>query len=154
MVYFNEKDYNSDFSPYKVEKGDIVIAMSGATTGKIGVHKSDALLYLNQRVGKFIPLQNMLLNRYLFHFIQTKIPELLRIATGGGAQPNISSAQIKNIIIPLPPLKEQERIVSILDKFEKLTNDLSEGLPAEIKARRQQYEYYRDKLLTFNKIAS
>lgn len=51
--------------------------------------------------------------------------------------------------IPIPPLKEQERIVTILDKFDALVNDLSSGLPAEILARRQQYEYYRNRLLTF-----
>ena len=51
--------------------------------------------------------------------------------------------------IAIPPLEEQQRIVSILDRFDKLCNDISEGLPAEINARQKQYEYYRDKLLTF-----
>ena len=50
---------------------------------------------------------------------------------------------------PFPSVEEQERIVQILDKFDKLVNDISEGLPAEIEARQKQYEYYRDKLLTF-----
>ena len=53
------------------------------------------------------------------------------------------------LTIPVPPLEEQQRIVAILDRFDKLCNDINEGLPAEIKARQQQYEYYRDKLLTF-----
>lgn len=53
--------------------------------------------------------------------------------------------------IPLPPLEIQSRIVSILDRFEALTTDLQTGLPAEIEARRQQYEYYRNKLLTFER---
>ena len=52
--------------------------------------------------------------------------------------------------IPLPPLSEQERIVSILDRFDKLCHDIREGLPAEIELRQKQYEHYRDKLLTFN----
>ena len=51
--------------------------------------------------------------------------------------------------IPIPPIEEQERIVKILDQFDSLVNDISVGLPAEIKARREQYEYYRGKLLTF-----
>lgn len=58
---------------------------------------------------------------------------------------------IKEIEIPLPSLEEQERIVKILDRFDKLCNDLSEGLPAEIEARQKQYECYRDKLLSFDK---
>ena len=57
---------------------------------------------------------------------------------------------IKEIEIPLPPIEEQERIVKILDRFDKLCNDISEGLPAEIEARQKQYEYYRDKLLSFD----
>ena len=62
---------------------------------------------------------------------------------------DIKSVDLAKIVIPIPPIEEQERIVAILDRFEKLTNDITEGLPAEIKARQQQYEYYRNKLLTF-----
>nr|WP_246050460.1 restriction endonuclease subunit S [Asticcacaulis tiandongensis] len=60
---------------------------------------------------------------------------------------------MSQIKVPIPPLEEQERIVSILDKFDALVNDLSSGLPAEIRARRQQYEHYRDRLLTFREAA-
>ena len=68
-----------------------------------------------------------------------------------GSVPNINAEFVKRILIPIPPLSEQERIVSILDRFESLTTDLTSGLPAEIKARQQQYEYYRDQLLTFKR---
>ena len=61
----------------------------------------------------------------------------------------VTPDKLNDIIIPLPPLEEQERIVSILDRFDKLCNNIVEGIPAEIKARQKQYEYYRDKLLTF-----
>ena len=61
---------------------------------------------------------------------------------------------MENFKIPIPPLALQKEIVKILDKFDALVNDISEGLPAEIKARRQQYEYYRDKLLTFKELDS
>ena len=62
----------------------------------------------------------------------------------------MNANEIKSILIPVPSMEEQERIVSILDRFEALTTDLQSGLPAEIEARRQQYEYYRNKLLTFD----
>ena len=64
----------------------------------------------------------------------------------------VTPSALANITIPLPPLEEQERIVAILDRFDKLCNDLTEGLPAEIEARKKQYEYYRDKLLTFKQL--
>ena len=67
----------------------------------------------------------------------------------GGAQPGLAVSNLQKIQIPIPPLAEQERIVAILDKFDALVNDISIGLPAELNARRKQYEYYRDRLLTF-----
>ncbi len=70
----------------------------------------------------------------------------------GAAQPKLNQANLNRIEIPLPAFAEQERIVGILDKFDALVNDISIGLPAEIKARRQQYEFYRDKLLTFKEL--
>jgi type I restriction enzyme S subunit len=70
----------------------------------------------------------------------------------GGGQPLVTGGLIKNLKVFVPPLEEQERIASTLDKFDALVNDLSFGLPAEIKARRQQYEHYREKLLSFAKL--
>ena len=70
---------------------------------------------------------------------------------GVGSVPNISQAKLASLVIPIPPLEEQKRIVAILDRFEALTTDLQSGLPAEIEARRKQYEYYREKLLTFKR---
>ena len=67
----------------------------------------------------------------------------------GSAYPAISDSKVKAFEIPLPSLEEQARIVEILDKFDALTTDITAGLPAEIAARQKQYEYYRDKLLTF-----
>jgi len=73
----------------------------------------------------------------------------LRPFLTGSAQPKLNKANLDKIPIPSPPLAEQERIVSVLDAFDALVNDLSIGLPAELVARRKQYEYYRDRLLTF-----
>jgi len=67
----------------------------------------------------------------------------------GMGNPKLMSNVMGSITIPLPPLAVQARIVSILDRFDTLTNDITSGLPAEIAARQKQYAYYRDKLLTF-----
>lgn len=66
---------------------------------------------------------------------------------------SIRRPMLNNYPVPIPPLTEQERIVNILDRFDKLCSDITEGLPAEIEARRKQYEYYRDKLLTFTPVS-
>ena len=70
----------------------------------------------------------------------------------GGAQPKLNQKNMNKISIPLPTIESQEYIVSILDRFNSLCNDISEGLPAEIEARQKQYEYYRDKLLSFKEL--
>ena len=68
-----------------------------------------------------------------------------------GAQPKLTQDSLNKLTMPVPPLAEQQRIVSILDRFDALTNDLTSGLPAEMEMRRLQYEFYRDKLLTFKR---
>lgn len=77
----------------------------------------------------------------------------LIISDEDSSMQNIPMEKIRKFVVPVPPIEEQKRIVAILDRFDKLCNDISEGLPAEIEARQKQYEYYRDKLLTFEEIA-
>lgn len=89
--------------------------------------------------------------RFLFHYLQTI--DISAIVTGG-TQPKLNQANMNKITVPVPTRADQDRIIDILDKFEALTNDLSIGLPAELAARRKQYEYYRDKLLTFEEAAA
>ena len=67
----------------------------------------------------------------------------------GGTVKSIPMAELKNILIPVPPIEVQEKIAAILDRFEALVNDIRKGLPAEIEAQKTRYEYYRNKLLTF-----
>ncbi|PIZ54002.1 restriction endonuclease subunit S, partial [Candidatus Uhrbacteria bacterium CG_4_10_14_0_2_um_filter_41_7] len=90
--------------------------------------------------------EEKIIPKFLFHYLKTV--DLMKLDTGSG-RPSLTQAILNQIKIPTPPLTEQKRIVSILDKFDALVNDISIGLPAELKARRQQYEYYRGKLLTF-----
>ncbi len=149
VVYFSANDYkDTNFEPFKITKGDILIAMSGATTGKIGILTFDTTLYLNQRVGKFKPNIMKLNNKFLYYFLLTKINFLYSLA-GGGAQPNLSSNQIlQQITIPIPPLEIQQEIVKILDAFTELNTELN----TELKARKKQYQYYQNMLLDFNNI--
>lgn len=83
--------------------------------------------------------------RYLYHYLQTvNITKLVH-----GNIPKLTGKDFRNITIPIPPLFIQRKLVQTLDRFDALCNDLTSGLPAEIAARQKQYEYYRDKLLSF-----
>lgn len=88
----------------------------------------------------------IVLTKYVYYWLQKE--HLEKLNTAGGV-PSLTQTVLNKVKIAVPPLEEQERIVSILDRFDKLCNDISEGLPAEIEARQKQYEYYRDKLLSF-----
>lgn len=112
-AYIPEHFLDDKISKCFVEKGDVVIAMSGATTGKVAVNNSGQRLLQNQRVGRFV-IPNKTLRRYVYLFLSAKVSENLQISLGA-AQPNLSTAQIKGIKIPLPPLNEQKRIVTKLD---------------------------------------
>lgn len=152
VKYFSLNDYKEDLSSFEVSMGNILIAMSGATTGKVGIYKKGIKCYLNQRVGKFIPKENILNNNYLYHFLLLNT-ETIYILAGGGAQPNLSSnALMSKLLIPIPcpgnpekSLAIQSEIVRILDKFTELTAELT----AELTMRKKQYNYYRDQLLSF-----
>lgn len=93
--------------------------------------------------------------KFIAYWLQTKefFTQKVKLAQGTKVI-EVSPKKLEKVRIPLPPLEEQERIVSILDRFDKLCTDISVGLPAEIEARKKQYEYYRDKLLTFEPIQS
>ena len=99
-------------------------------------------------------IQHTLNPKYLGYLLQTESFSTYKkkVATGTKVI-RINADAVADFVIPVPSMEEQERIVSILDRFEALTTDLQIGLPAEIEARRQQYEYYRNKLLTFDQAA-
>ena len=90
----------------------------------------------------------------LFCFEQYNNQNYIYSKKKGSGVPHVYGRDISNLWIPVPPIEVQEEIVRILDKFYKLCNDISEGLPAEIAARQKQYEYYRDKLLSFDNVAA
>jgi type I restriction enzyme S subunit len=88
-------------------------------------------------------------SQYFVEYLLQSLKANLAAKGRGSAQANINLATFENERFPFPPLKEQERIASVLDKYDALVNDLSAELPAELRDRRKQYEYYRHRLLTF-----
>jgi len=123
----------------------IIVAISGATAGRVGVNKIP--LTTNQHCCCFEINSEKALYRYVFYCLSKANEDLLRLKQG--ARGDLNTGMIKRFKIPLPTLAEQERIVTILDRFSTLTTDIKNGLPAEIEARQQQYEYFRNQLLTF-----
>ena len=111
-----------------------------ATTATIGEH---ALIIADS-------LENELSVKYVYYYFFV-IDEWCKANTNVSNFASVDMSKFYNLLIPIPSIAEQQRIVAILDRFDTLTTDLTKGLPAEIEKRRQQYEYYRDKLLTFKR---
>ena len=144
---------NSDFSKLtrsKLHVGDMLFTYVG-TIGQVALIDEEDKYYLAPNVALIRPIDDRLNPQYMRYYFQssnfwkTQINKLLQ----SSSMQNIPMGKIRKFVIPLPSLEEQRRIVSILDRFDILCNDLASGLPAEIEARRKQYEYYRDKLLAF-----
>ena len=119
LVY---NDHVDKLNNFLIKKNDILIAMSGATTGKIGIYQSNRSAYLNQRVGRFLIQKNELLNLgFLAKIVQQDFfLKKLLVDAIGGAQPNISSNQIEDLSIKIPPLAEQKKIASILTSVDEV----------------------------------
>ena len=144
--YWNSAD---GLEKYLLKENDIVIAMDGSLVGKsFGIVQAEYLpLLLVQRVARIRSEQ--VNNRYIYHYIACRFPSYVEKKKTGGAIPHVSQKDIASFRVPIPSADVQNRIVNVLDNFEKICSDLNIGLPAEIEARQKQYEYYRDKLLTF-----
>lgn len=151
---------NKDERQNTVLYGDVLFTGSSETPDECGIssvltERTDEKLYLNSFCfGYRFNSQSLLLPgfaKYLFRSENLR-KQIIRTASGV-TRFNVSRKKMEQIIIPVPPLAEQKRIVEILDRFDSLCNDLTSGLPAEIEARRKQYEYYRDTLLTFKRAA-
>lgn len=142
------EDYKSRFS-FPI-KGEILISASG-TIGRTVVYDGKDAYFQDSNIVWLHNDEAKVLNRYLYHYYQ-----IIEWNVEGGTIKRLYNNNLAKTKIAVQSLSEQERIVSILDKFESLTNDLSQGLPAEIAAVQEQYEYYRDKLLSFprNKISA
>ena len=148
--YWDTSDW---LEKYLLKEDDIIIAMDGSLVGKSYwiVSGSQLPLLLVQRVTRIRMKSDDIDWHYIYQYIISgKFTEYVENKKTAWAVPHISLKDIANFQIPIPSMNEQKRIAGILDRFNKLTNDITEWLPAEIEMRHQQYEYYRDKLLTFN----
>ena len=135
------------------ENGDILFAITGESVEEIA--KSCAYVGNDKCLagGDIVVMKHKQNPKYLAYALSTT--DAQRQKSYGKIKSKVVHASvpsIKSISIPLPPLEEQQRIADILDKFHSLVTDISKGIPAEIEARKKQYEYYRDKLLTFKPI--
>lgn len=133
---------------YLPQKNDLVMSRVGSY-GNVGIIPTDNSACMGQNTVVIHPYIN---NRYLFYILTSSIgQDFIEKNVGGGSQKTLSLKSIKSIPIPLTGESEQSKIVSILDKFDTLTNSITEGLPREIELRQKQYEYYRDLLFSFPK---
>ncbi|EAL7417510.1 restriction endonuclease subunit S [Campylobacter coli] len=149
LVFCNPNDYKNNLDNYLIQKNDILIAMSGATTGKIGLYNLNNKAYLNQRVG-LLRINNDILRKYIFWFLYCNSEQNLTNALGA-AQPNLSTEQIHNIQIPLPKdIKEQERIVGILDELSSHVKNLKQNYQAQIKDLQELKKSLLDKAFKGN----
>lgn len=146
--YISKETYEKYKNLYKFpKKGDILISAAG-TIGRTVIYNGEPAYFQDSNIVWIDNDESKVLNKFLIYCYSMNP---WAISTGGTIarlyNDNISKAKI-----PVPSLQEQERIVSILDRFDSLCNDITKGIPAEIEARRKQYEYYRDKLLTFKEL--
>ena len=133
---------------YEYDETAVITSGDGVGVGKI-FHYIEGKYALHQRAYRIHVDDERLLPKFLFYYMKSTF---YRYITKNAVQSSVTSIRrpmLDKYPIPIPPLETQAKIVSILDRFDALCHDLTQGLPAEIAARKKQYEYYRDKLLTF-----
>lgn len=127
-----------------------ILMATTATIGEYALLMTSSLS--NQQMTNFSikkEFKELLDVKFAFYYFHVFAEWCKKNANQSGGMPIITTAKLKTFSFPIPPLDVQQKIVSILDRFDALCNDLTQGLPAEIAARKKQYEYYRDKLLAF-----
>ena len=134
--YINRSNYSGEI---------VAVARSGASAGYVSYWNQE--IFITDGFG-LQAKPDFAHTKYLYYALKAIEPELNIMKRGAGV-PHLSDENLLAMCFHLPSLGEQSRIISILDRFDTLCNDLSRGLPAEIEARQKQYEYYRDKLLSF-----
>lgn len=145
-AYYGELD-----DKRKARKNDILYTVVGSFGIPVFIG-NDRKFAFQRHIAILRPNGNVIISKYLYHVLRGSdfLKQAYAVAVGA-AQKTITLTALNRMKIPMPPLDEQARIVAILDKFDALTNSITEGLPREIELRQQQYAYYRDLLLSFPK---
>ncbi len=149
VKYVDKSDF-SKLERSKLHIGDMLFTYVG-TVGQVAIVDEEDKYYLAPNVALIRCDKEVLLPQYMKYYFQTTQfwdKQIRRLLQSSSMQ-NIPMEKIRKFEIAVPPLDVQNRIVNVLDNFERICSDLNIGLPAEIEARQKQYEYYRDKLLTF-----
>lgn len=148
VKYTSKEDYLIMAANRQIQKNDLLITMIG-TIGEMAF-VGDFTEFYGQNMYLLRIDETKVNRKYLYYYMTSpKVKDGLVSKKNASSQGYIKAGSIENLIVPLPSIEKQKQIVEILDNFSKLCDDISEGLPAEIEARQKQYEYYRDKLLSF-----
>lgn len=145
MAKFDEYKEKYNFP----SKGTVLISAAG-TIGRTVVYNGESAYFQDSNIVWIDNNETLVTNKYLAYCYSLKP---WNVAEGGTIQ-RLYNDNLMKAIIAVPSIEEQNRITTILDRFDTLCNDLTKGLPAEIEARQKQYEYYRDKLLTFKELGA
>ena len=133
-----------------LEAGDVLFSGTGTIGETAVIEEIPTNWNIKEGVYTIKPKQEFLKPKYLRYLLMTqKIRNIYMKKVAGGTVKSIPMKEMRMLAIPLPPVKRQMELVSVIERFDHLCNDLSSGIPAEIDKRQKQYEYYRDKLLTF-----
>ena len=136
---------------YEYDEKAIITSGDGVGVGKI-FHLINGKYALHQRAYRIHIINVEFKTEFIYYYMKAKFYKYIKEKSFHSSVTSIRRPMLNDFLVPKISIEEQERIVKILDKFEKICNDILEGLPAEIEARQQQYEYYRDKILTFKEL--
>ena len=151
-MYVPESYYNSLAEKRRPRKGDILYTVVGSYGIPVCI-ENDKKFVFQRHIAILRPNNDIVKSRYLFHAMQsTDFKIQAEKSAKGAAQKTIALSALGKMHMSVPSMDVQERIVEVLDNFEAICTDLNIGLPAEIEARQKQYEYYRDKLLSFKEL--
>ena len=143
--------YTCDEKPYRIDEyafdtSAIIISGNGSQVGHLNLYEGKFNAYQRTYVlDKFRYIRM----KYLYYFMKAYLKEYILVNCKKGSVPYITLPMLQNFKVKIPMTCVQDKIITIMDKYDSICNDLESGLPAEIEARKKQYEYYRDKLLSF-----